>query len=310
MTKQPLVLEDYIKPLDINGMAGRMLHLPAPAGKSTEILFVYGQHSSLERWFGVLTYLHRFGAVTAPDLPGMGGMDSFDKIGKTPSLDNFADYLAALVKLRYRRKKVAIVGLSFGFVVATRMLQRYPELAKHVTMVVSLAGFTHADDFALSPREMRAYRWLCTVCSYQLPAWLFRHTALRPPVLRAFYARTPNARSKFATATDAEMHARYMAMEVSLWRQNDIRTHAVSLGQLLRLNNCAGPQIDVPLWHISIDGDQYLDRHRVEQHLHIAYRSVHVATAHFKAHAPSLLADESEVAQLIPSKVRRALGRL
>src|ERR1700692_4298087 len=150
--------ENFIAPLDMNGLRGRMLHIPNARHKDTEILFIYGQHSSLERWWGLLQYLNHFGAVTAPDLPGLGGMESFYKIDKQPTIDNFADYLASFMKMRYRRKKVIIIGLSFGFVVVTRMLQRYPELIKKVVLLVSLVGFSHADDFSFSRRRRWYYK--------------------------------------------------------------------------------------------------------------------------------------------------------
>src|SRR5262245_54981731 len=94
---------DYIAPLYINGMSGRMLRMPAPAKRNREILFVYGHHSTLERWWGLIQDLNQYGAVTVPDLPGFGGMDSLYGIGKTPDLDTMADYLAAFVKLHYKR---------------------------------------------------------------------------------------------------------------------------------------------------------------------------------------------------------------
>src|SRR3954468_11091969 len=121
-TKKSKNPADYIVPLNINGLDGRMLKLPAPATKQAqgrEILFVYGHHSSLERWWGLVQVLNRYGAVTMPDMPGFGGMDSFYKIGRKPTIDNMADYLAAFIKLRYKRKKIVIVGMSFGFAVAT-----------------------------------------------------------------------------------------------------------------------------------------------------------------------------------------------
>src|SRR3954470_17459407 len=132
---------DYIVPLNINRLDGRMLRLPAKSArqaKNREILFVYGLHSSLERWWGLTQVLSRYGNVTMPDLPGFGGMDSFYKIGKKPTLDNMADYLAAFIKLRYKNKKLIIAGMSFGFVIATRLLQRYPELTKKVALLVSI----------------------------------------------------------------------------------------------------------------------------------------------------------------------------
>ena len=73
--KAPRNPADYIVPLNINGLDGRLLHMPAPEGKSKnmEILFIYGHHSSIERWWGVVQVLNRYGAVTMPDLPGFGG---------------------------------------------------------------------------------------------------------------------------------------------------------------------------------------------------------------------------------------------
>src|SRR5215218_498478 len=106
---------DYIVPLNMNGLEGRMLHVPAPAGKNREILLLYGHHAMLERWWGLVENLSEFGSVTMPDLRGFGGMDSFNKIGRYPNIDAFADYLAAFIKLRYKRKRITIIGISFGF---------------------------------------------------------------------------------------------------------------------------------------------------------------------------------------------------
>src|ERR1700691_2505061 len=123
---------DYILPLNMNGLSGRMIRMAAPAGVKREILFIYGHHASLERYFGVADLLNKYGAVTVPDLPGFGWMDPFYKIGEKPTLDNYADYLASFVKLRYKNKQFVVVGYSLGFVIATRMLQKYPELSKKV----------------------------------------------------------------------------------------------------------------------------------------------------------------------------------
>src|ERR1700685_2606963 len=155
--KQTPTPAEFIVPLDMNGLRGRMLHLPGAPQKGIEILFVYGQHSSLERWWDLVRLLNRFGSVTVPDLPGLGGMESFYRINQEPTLDNFADYLASFIKMRYKRKKIVVIGLSFGFVVVTRMLQRYPELAKKVSLLVSLVGFAHRADFLFSPTRRHLY---------------------------------------------------------------------------------------------------------------------------------------------------------
>ena len=300
---------DFIMPLNMNGLTGRMLYMPAPAGKQTEVLFVYGHHSSLERWWGFMQYMNKFTAVAAPDLPGFGGMDSFYKIGKKPTIDNFADYLAAFVKMRYKRKKVVIVGMSFGFAVATRMLQRYPELRKHVDMLVSLVGFARGDDFSFSKPVRFFFTTLTSIMSHYVPATIFRYVCLNSFALRTAYHHTINAKHKFAAATTPEEHKRFMDIEVWLWHHNDVRTHAVTTLEMLRLDNCKS-QVDLPLWHVATEIDQYFDAHRVEQHLRIAFREVHMLRSSLPNHAPSIIADEAAAAPLIPSKLRRVLAKL
>ena len=283
--------------------------MPAPKNKKTEILFVYGQHSSLERWWGLLQYANRLGAVTAPDIPGFGGMESFHKIGKQPTIDNFADYLAAFVKMRYKRKKVVIMGMSLGFVIATRMLQRYPELSKNVVMLVSLVGMTHADDFRFPRARYWFYRSIGAVFSHWLPALVFRYVFLNGSVLRKTYHHTYQARSKFAAAKTPEEHEYFMNVEIGLWHMNDVRTHAKTLSELLVLDNC-NKRLDIPVWHVNVDGDQYLDHHRVEQHLKVAFSDVHMVRSKLAHHAPSIIADEASAAPLIPPGLRQALRRL
>jgi pimeloyl-ACP methyl ester carboxylesterase len=300
---------DFIVPLDINGLAGRMLHMPSPPGKKVEILFVYGQHSSLERWWGLMQYVNRYGAVTMPDMPGFGGMESFYKIGKQPTIDNLADYLAAFMKMRYKRKKVIIVGMSFGFVVATRMLQRYPELTKKTDMLISLVGFTRADDFNFSKRRYWFYRLLAATISHRLPALLFRYVCLNSSVLRVAYHHTNNAKSKFDKALNPDDHRQLMDVEIWLWHQNDVRTHARTSAEMLTFNNCE-KRIDLRVWHVSPDADQYFDAHRVEQHMRVVFSEFHMINSKLANHAPSVIADEKTAAILIPTKLRRVLAKL
>ncbi len=300
---------EYIHPLDMNGLAGRMLALPAPKNRNAEILFVYGQHSSLERWWGLLKYTNRFGAVTAPDLPGFGGMESFYKLGKKPTIDNYADYLAAFMKMRYKRKKVIILGMSLGFVIATRMLQRYPELRNNVSVLVSLVGMTHYQDFRFPKARYWFYRGIGTVFSHWLPAFMFRYMFLNSFVLRKTYAHTYQAKSKFAAAKSKAEHDYFMDVEIGLWHMNDPRTHAYTTKELLTLDNCK-QRLDVPLWHVDVDGDQYLDHHNVEQHLKVAFSNVHIVRSNMAHHAPSIIADEKQAAPLIPPVLRRALLKL
>lgn len=303
---------DYIVPLNINGLDGRMLRIPSRGTKQSsdkEILFVYGHHSSLERWWGLCQVLNRYGAVTMPDLPGFGGMSSFYTIGKKPTIDNLADYLAAFIKLRYRRKKVIIAGLSFGFVVTTRMFQRYPELTKKVTILVSIVGFAHYEDFTFSRPRMLAYKTGTRLLTHRLPAFFFRQIALHPVLLRNFYGRTHNARHKFAQAVNEDELELLKEVEVGLWHHNDVRTWAFTTAEFLRLDNCT-KQIDLPVWHAGTKGDHYFDHHLVEQHMRVIFKDFNVVWMNTSNHAPSVTADEKAAALLIPAKLRSELKRL
>lgn len=298
---------DYIEPLYMNGLEGRMLHMPAPKGKKREILFVYGHHSSLERWWGVVQDLNQYGAVTMPDLPGFGGMESFYKLGLKPTIDNLADYLAAFVKLRYHRKKVTIAGLSVGFVVVTRMLQRYPELAKNVEMLVSVVGFSHKDDFTFSHIRYKTYLRLARFFSGRTRSRIFRRLFLNPVVLRLAYGRTHNARHKFAL-TDAVTRKALMDFEIELWRRNDMRTHAYTNAEFLMLDNC-DRRINLPVWHVAVKADNYFDRHVVEQHMRVIFNDFHSVESKLDRHAPSIIADMKTASPLLPRKLRQVLAK-
>lgn len=296
---------DYIIPLNMNSLHGRMMRLPAPKSKPKEILFIYGHHSSLERWWGLAQVLNRYGNVTIPDMPGFGGMDSFYKLGRRPTIDNLADYLASFIKLRYKRKRITLVSMSFGFVVVTRMLQRYPDLAKKVDLLVSVAGFTHGDEFTFSKPRYKTYLTASRLFSKRLPAIFFKNVALNPAIIKSSYARTHNAKSKFAGLTPADKRA-MLDFEVYLWHINDIRTHMYTSAAFLTVNNC-NVKVGLPVHHVSVSADQYFDSHAVEQHLNIIFESVTVHIAKLDRHAPSLIADAKQASSLFPASIKRLL---
>lgn len=302
-TKLP---EDFIEPLNLGGMRGRMLRMPAPKKyQGREILFVYGQHSSLERLWGLMQVLNRYGAVTMPDLPGFGGMDSFYKVGRKPTLDELADYLATFIRWRYKRKRLKIAGLSFGFLVITRMLQRYPDIAAKVDIVISIVGFAHHDDFKFSRRRFLFYKYGSAFFSLRVPAFVFQHIFLAPAWLRLVYHHSYNAREKFAGKIGDDFKAT-MDIELKLWKINDIRTQMFCNGQMFSLDNCQ-KRIDLPLYHIFVSADQYLDQHRVEQHLRVAFEDFHAAKANLEVHSVSVIADAKEASVMVPAALRRVL---
>jgi len=301
-------MQKNIQPLNINGLRGRLLKMPATnkSQAKKEILMVYGSHPSIERMYGMAEVLADGGNVMMPDLPGMGGMDSFYKIGMKPTLDNMADYLATFVKLKYRNKKVTIVGVSLGFVIVTRMLQKYPDLTKRVNILISAVGFSHKDDFRFTRRRWRIYTAGSWALAHRIPAFLFKNIALHPSLIRAVYARTHNAKHKFK-GIDSDTVSKLMEFEITLWRVNDVRTHWRMAYEMLSINNC-DVQVDLPVHHISAEKDQYFDNAVVEQHMRIIYSDYINYPINPKAHSPSVIANKAAAQEYVPKKLRKVMS--
>lgn len=298
---------NYIEPLHMNGMDGRMLRAPATGRHKREILLVYGHHALLERWWGLVQNLQSYGTVTMPDLPGFGGMDSFYKIGRPLSIDAYADYLAAFVTMQYRRRRVTIIGISFGFVVVTRMLQRYPELTKKVDLIVSLVGFVHYDDFLYPPARRTLYARICRVLGTRPIAFITHHGILNRTFMKSFYRSLPAGRSRLVTMDPLEFKE-YIDFEVKLWRANDMRTHWRTTSEFLRLDNCT-PHVALPVWHVAAEGDHYFDNAIVEQHMRVVFEEYNQATMNSKTHTPSILGTKKEMAVMLPPGLKKALSR-
>lgn len=299
---------DYIVPLNMNGLEGRMLRLPAKSKSAhREILFIYGQHSSLERWWGLVQHLNKFGAVTMPDLPGFGGMNSLYKIGQPPTIDNLADYLASFIKLRYKHKKVTILAMSLGFVIVTRMFQRYPDLIDKVDMLVSVVGFAHHDDFIYSKKRQTIYRILTRIYSGRIVAAIYQNFFLRPALIRRFYHHAYNAREKFAHLSGDEFK-RTMDTEIWLWQINDLRTQMKTNLEMFKLNNC-DRRVNLPVWHVASKKDRYFDHNRVEEHMRLIFTDFKIFFTKDPNHAPTIIADAKAAAPFVPPGLYKLLSQ-
>ncbi len=298
---------NFIVPININGLHGRMLRLPASTAKKREILIVYGLHASIERMMGIAEDLSRYGPVTLPDLPGFGGMDSFYRIKKKPSIDNMADYLASFVKLKYRRKRVTILGMSFGFLVVTRMLQKYPELAKRVDVLVSIVGLVHHDDFKFDRKTYALLRTMAVIFSNKYPAWFAQHVILRSLPIKLTYRMVADKHTKLSDADEAERERR-IDFEVGLWKCNDIRTQMDTGNSMLIVDLC-DKQVDLAVYHVAVDLDRYFDNRVVEQHLNVIFKKVTMINSDIKGHAPTVVADAEAAAPFIPKQLRRILAK-
>lgn len=295
-----------ILPLYINGLSGRMIKLAAPPRKRRDILLITGQHTSAERIMGLAEYLNRYGSVTSPDLPGFGGMDPFFKIGEKPTLDNMADYLATFIKLRYKKTpSFTIIGVSYGFSVITRMLQRYPEIAKRVDLLISLSGVTNKRDFRWKRRNLMVMHSTAWLVSKKLPAFITKKLFIRSPFIKLLYRLAERKHPKLKDASGTERDDR-LNFEVQLWRNNDLRTWVYTSTTLLRLN-LGGSHVDLPVYHVSIDDDHYFNQVNVESHMRQIYRDFTLIKAKMPAHAPTIQATAKDVAPFVPPKIRALL---
>jgi pimeloyl-ACP methyl ester carboxylesterase len=303
MPESPLA--DFIKPLSVDSLKGRVLKLPAPKGKRRNILLVYGHHASIERMSGLVQELNRYGAVTLPDLPGFGGMDSLYKINKKPTLDNLADYLADFINQQHSKKRFTIMGMSFGFLIITRMLQKHPDLTNKVDAVISIVGFAHKKDFKFKPHNYMLLSTMARVFSKKIPAWMMQSMLLRDPFIRTTYALVADRHSKLKDAGEDERKKR-IDFEIGLWQNNDVRTRMETATGMFSVD-LASEQINLPVYHVAVQDDRYFNNDMVAKHLKAIYKKVHVSRVKAGAHAPTVIADAKAAAHFLPKRIRKLL---
>lgn len=255
--------------INMNRLNGRMLNYPSKKDKPLNILFIYGQHSSIERWRGFIQFLHDFGNVTVPDLPGFGGMDSFYKINKLPTIDNYASYLDSFIKMKYKKTKLLIVGVDFGFVVATRMLQEYPELSKSVSLVIAIKGYADSEDLIMSNYQKYRKRSISYILSKRVIANIFSLLVIKTNLIKIKYRQDIAGIKKYDAKSQQKLYG-LLKSELALWKINDLRSYMFTTNELLSLTNC-NKKISVPLWHLVINSDLMIDNKKAEQHIRVIF---------------------------------------
>jgi len=298
---------DYILPLYMNGLSGRMLIAPSVSKKKREMLLLYGHHAMLERWWPLVQNLRHYGNVTMPDLPGFGGMEGFDKIGSDINLDNYADYLAAFVKLRYKNKRLTLLGISYGFVIATRMLQRYPDMAKKVDLIVSFAGFMHKEDFLWRTQTRFIYGRVTRLFATRPLAFIIRYGFLNRPVIKGLTRALPRSKHRHL-GISPETFEINMDFEVMIWHANDVRTHWLTTSQFFKLDNTK-THIALPVEHIVSKGEHYFNNTVVEQHMRGVFAHYRKFQSASLAHVPHITASTEEVGVMLPAGLKRILAK-
>jgi hypothetical protein len=185
------------------------------------------------------------------------------------------------------------------------MLQRYPDLVNKIEILMSLAGVTHNGDFKIGKYQKIGYLLVARTFKRRVPSMFYNNVILHPAMIRLAYAKTPNGRVKFSALSE-EKKNEAMDFEVHLWRSEDTRTYWSTGVQMLELDNCT-QQVDIDVHHLSIESDQYFDKHVVEQHMRIIFKDYHEHTSDMENHSPSILATKAEAAPLIPDSVRKLL---
>ena len=298
--------EDFISKIEIGGLRGRMLDLPASERyRARSILLIYGHRATLERNLGLALDINRYGRVVMPDLPGFGGMDSFYRIRKKPTLDNYADYLADFIKNYYDQPQLTVVGFSFGFLVVTRLLQRHPDLVDRVELLISIAGFVDKRSFKLPKTLLATYRLGIFALKIPFSSWFFRYVILQGWVLRLFYGKTYSAKAKFKGMSPAKRR-QMLDVEVQLWHCNDVRTWAYTAGLMLTAN-LSQSKLPLPLWQVMPSNDQYFDPARNRHWLGRTYAKLIWLEVELDNHAPTVIATAKEAAGLTPPALRQVL---
>ncbi len=304
-------LGDYVEEIEINGLRGRMINAPARKAKAAKlnILFIHGHHSSLERMAGAADLLMDYANFCLPDLPGFGGMDNFYSLGMKPTLDNYADYLASFIKLHYKASdKIVLIGYSMGFLVVTKMLQKYPDLRKRIVETVAVAGFLRGDDFIFTERRKLLYRISSKLVETRLLSFIFRELFLRKWLLSLVYTRTKNAKHKFKNLSRSE-RKKMVNMETTLWRINHIPTWCYTTRRMFDADLTAAKQLPIELLSVVVSGDQYFKNDVVEQHFKIAFSKVKTFVVDVDKHGMSVASTGKEVEIFFP-KLRQHLKAL
>lgn len=306
------VLADYVQDIELCGLKGRMLNVPARTQKaqSVNILMFHGHHSSLERLSGIAEVLSEYANVCIPDMPGFGGMTPLYSVGLKPSIDNIADYMASFIKLHYtKKKKFVAVGYSFGFLVLTRMLQKYPELRAQIVDVVSFAGFVHHSAFMFSKRRKLFYSILAGSMRYRVVSFIAREVFMRKWFIATFYTRTRNARVKYEGMSKKELKE-LIHFEVGLWRCNDVRTRGYTVLEMFRADLLSGGQINKGLINVSVGEDHYFNGPLTEQQLSVIYEKVKTIELNDQRHSVSVVANAEQARSFIPKKVLQHIKSL
>ncbi len=303
MSKKFINPMDYIHPLNVNGLECRYLFIPARSKRiKSNLLIIYDLNSNIEKWFGYLTALSRFSNITMIDLPGLGGADSFFSIGICPNLDNMVSYLSSVIKLKFRRKKLSILGIGYGFAVVTKMLQDNPDILSKVNNLISINGYTHFEDFNLNLfNKIKIY---------------LNYIYSKSKLMTSMVASIRKSNYYLVKKYDDNFFKKYLGVKfpylkqfaIDLDKSIDFRTENVIKFDVLKLDLCSHNKINKPLWVMNVAPSKKYLSNRAEQHLKVIYSNYNYLNLRIRK-MPYLINDEKFGLKLIPHKLKDILKK-
>lgn len=265
------IADQYTTSINLAGLVGQIMYIPAGGHKNHNILIVYGHFGTLSNYLGLAKDLAKYGNVTVPELPGFNNHQSLYKIHDKPTIDELAEYLATVVNYRFRKRKVTIVGVGFGGVIITRMLQRHSSIARKVNTVISIDGMAHHDDLnSLSSHKRRLYALLFRAFSWRLPSEIAKNTNIPDSLIEKIY------RVRAKNVSKGGVKQRLID-----WRLHDFRTYMRTMSELLKLDNCQQP-VNVKFAQVWSGTLTCLDREVTDQHLQIIFDDFQLITSQQK----------------------------
>lgn len=295
-------MEQFVKhatfsKLSQGGMTGRLATYKARTNTKRVIYMISGMHTSHERMSPIAHYFSKYGTVIAPDLPGVGGMDSFFTVNQEFSLNSYADFLYDFFKQQKIKStnKPTIVGMSFGFLVLTRMLQRHPDTHDWFEQVVAIGGFGQQSDFN-NKLAVKITPVISLPLSTRPGAWFLETFIFKKPVLKVLFKIAKLIGNTKHNSVSNEDRKALIDMETSLWVENDARTRFHIYRMFLNTNLVKGAQpIGNHLYNLFIPSDQWVKHDEVQKSMKRLYKKVTKLQLDSTLHAPSVISGEEEI---------------
>ena len=287
------------------GTSGRVMDAPSrgDASPNISVIFIYGHHALIERWWGLIAQLREYGRVIAPDLPGFGGMSPC--AGDEDLIDQLAQHVKLVIDKMAPTGDLILAGVSFGFAVLTRLLECFPELIPRVRLLVSFSGFVSGDNLNTPLLVRLGVQFLKLCSSYDHINILANRFLIRRTTIASIDRVIGATRRRSATMSKAQ-RSELVGIETFLWRTNDLATHWSTMTWALTAPAPAS-SISVCVTHVSFDNDPYVLHETIARRLREIFNEVAVLLIPGDTHTPDLNAPLCAYTVYLPDFLRDQL---